>query len=178
MAMPRLHEDEDEDEDVAPVAGFREVRAWAHPGIAGDLPGPRQPVTGGRIAATEESSGSVNRWLRPDSVRHMSVTTAMQGLTAAHHDTQRDKRKKAREPGYAQATGRFRRWWQVLGSNQRRLSRRFYRPASFTAFQAADLGVHDFGALVPRRRSVQVPRQSLQHVRQIRSLNEHALDAA
>src|SRR6266705_5547215 len=85
------------------------------------------------IAATEESSGSVNLWLRPDSVRHMSVTTAMQGLTAAHHDTQRDKRKKAREPGYAQATGRFRRWWQVLGSNQRRLSRRFYRPLPLAA---------------------------------------------
>jgi hypothetical protein len=74
------------------------------------------------------ASGSVNRWLRPDSVRHMSVTTAMQGLTAAHHDTQRDNSKAAREPGYAQATGRFRRWWQVLGSNQRRLSRRFYSP--------------------------------------------------
>ena len=74
------------------------------------------------------ASGSVNRWLRPDSVRHMSVTTAMQGLTAAHHDTQRDNSKAAREPGYAQATGYFRRWWQVLGSNQRRLSRRFYRP--------------------------------------------------
>ena len=25
-----------------------------------------------------------------------------------------------------QLAGRFRRWWQVLGSNQRRLSRRFY----------------------------------------------------
>jgi hypothetical protein len=70
----------------------------------------------------------VNRLLRPDSVRHMSVTTAMQGLTATHHETQRDKRKKAREPDYAQAMGRFRRWWQVLGSNQRRLSRRFHRP--------------------------------------------------
>src|ERR1019366_739940 len=58
----------------------------------------------------------------------MSVTTAMQGLTAAHHETQRDSSKKAREPGYAQATGRFRRWWQVLDSNQRRLSRRFHRP--------------------------------------------------
>ncbi len=78
------------------------------------------------ITATGESSGSVNRWFRPDSVRHMSVTTAMQRLTAAHHDTQRDYSKAAREPGYAQATGRFRRWWQVLGSNQRRLSRRFY----------------------------------------------------
>src|ERR1039457_3366855 len=70
----------------------------------------------------------VNRWLRPDSVRHMSVTTAMQGLTAAHRETQRDNRKMAREPGYAQARGCFRWWWQVLGSNQRRLSRRFYRP--------------------------------------------------
>ena len=74
------------------------------------------------------ASRSMDRLIRPDFVRHMSVTTAVQGLTATHHETQRDKRKKAREPGYAQATGRFRRWWQVLGSNQRRLSRRFYRP--------------------------------------------------
>ena len=29
---------------------------------------------------------------------------------------------------YYQITGCFERWWQVLGSNQRRLSRRFYRP--------------------------------------------------
>jgi len=72
-------------------------------------------------------SGSVNRSSCPDSVRYMSVTTAMQGRTAAHRETQRDKSKAARVPGYAQATGRFRRWWQVLGSNQRRLSRRFYR---------------------------------------------------
>jgi hypothetical protein len=54
------------------------------------------------------ASGSVNRLLRPDSVRHVSVTTAMQGRTAAHHDTRRDNSKAAREPGYAQATGRFR----------------------------------------------------------------------
>jgi hypothetical protein len=74
------------------------------------------------------ASGSVNRLLGPDSVRYMSVTTAMQGPTAAHDDTQRDNIKAAREFGYAQAMGGFRRWWQVLGSNQRRLSRRFYRP--------------------------------------------------
>jgi hypothetical protein len=74
-----------------------------------------------------EPSGSVNRSSCPDSVRHMSVTTAMQGHTAAHHETQRDNSKAAHEPGYAQATGHFRRWWQVLGSNQRRLSRRFCR---------------------------------------------------
>jgi len=82
------------------------------------------------ITATEESSGSVNRRSSLDSVRHMSVTTATQRLTVAHHDTQCDSTKMAREPGYAQATGRFPRWWQVLGSNQRRLSRRFYRPCT------------------------------------------------
>jgi hypothetical protein len=69
----------------------------------------------------------VNRLLRPESVRHMSVTTAMQGLTATHHDTRRDSSKDAPEAGNTQLTGHFRRWWQVLGSNQRRLSRRFYR---------------------------------------------------
>ena len=74
----------------------------------------------------------MNRLLGPDSVRYMSVTTAMQGLTAAHHDTQRDSSKTAREPRYTQAKGCFCRWWQVLGSNQRRLSRRFYRPLLFT----------------------------------------------
>src|ERR1700685_1139319 len=74
------------------------------------------------------ASGAVNRLLRPDSVRHMSVTTATQRLTAAHQETQRDKTEKTREAGDPQLTGRFRRWWQALGSNQPRLSRRFYRP--------------------------------------------------
>ena len=48
-------------------------------------------------------------------------------LTAGQHETQRHSNKKAREAGYPQLTGYLRRWWQVLGSNQRRLSRRFYR---------------------------------------------------
>ena len=122
-----------------PVAG--------HPGLAGLGQGPpggscvgpdrRPPVIVRGVAGSSQrtvghrnpgASGSVHRLLGPDSVRYMSVTTAMQRLTAAHHDTQRDNSKAAREPGYAQATGRIRRWWQVLGSNQRRLSRRFYRP--------------------------------------------------
>jgi hypothetical protein len=81
----------------------------------------------------------VNRSSCPDPVRHMSVTTAMQGRTAAHRETQRDNTKAAREPRYAQATGRFRRWWQVLGSNQRRLSRRFYRPLPHTIGMATEL---------------------------------------
>jgi hypothetical protein len=84
------------------------------------------------------ASGSVNRSSGPDSVRHMSVTTAMQGLTAAHRETQRDNSKTARESGKIQLTGYFRRWWQVLGSNQRRLSRRFYRPSLLAEADAAD----------------------------------------
>jgi hypothetical protein len=55
------------------------------------------------------ASGVVNRLLRPESVRHMSVTTATQRLTAAHHETQRDNTEKTREAGYPQLTGRFRR---------------------------------------------------------------------
>jgi predicted GIY-YIG superfamily endonuclease len=51
----------------------------------------------------------VNRWLGLDSVRYMSVTTATQRRTAAHHETQRDKAEKARETGNSQLTGRFRR---------------------------------------------------------------------
>ena len=95
------------------------------PGIAGGLAGSSPRTLGHRHPG---ASGSVNRSSCPDSVRHMSVTTAMQGHTAAHHDTQRDNSKAARKPGYAQATNRFRRWWQVLGSNQR-LSRRVLQTA-------------------------------------------------
>jgi hypothetical protein len=36
--------------------------------------------------------------------------------------------KTARIAAYTQPAGRFTRVWQVLGSNQRRLSRRFYSP--------------------------------------------------
>jgi len=113
--------------------------AWARPSTPLIFRGPGGLFTE-RTAGhrNRKASGSVNRWLRPDSVRHVSVTTAMQGITAAHHDTQRDYSKAAREPGYAQAMGHFRRWWQVLGSNQRRLSRRFYSPILLPESPAAD----------------------------------------
>jgi len=58
----------------------------------------------------------------------MSVDTATQRSTALQGDTRRDKKKTARIAENPQLAGRFRRWWQVLGSNQRRLSRRFYSP--------------------------------------------------
>ena len=80
----------------------------------------RAPHQGRRAIGNPGASGSVNRSLRPDSVRHMSVTTAMQWLTTAHHDTRCDSTKTAREPGMPRSRALFRRWWQVLGSNQRR----------------------------------------------------------
>src|ERR1017187_4304993 len=58
----------------------------------------------------------------------MSVDTATQRSTAVQDDTRRDKKKTARIAENPQLSGRFSRVWQVLGSNQRRLSRRFYRP--------------------------------------------------
>jgi hypothetical protein len=54
------------------------------------------------IALTMETagaSGAVNRLLRPESVRHMSVTTATQRLTAAHHETQGTRQRRPARPG-------------------------------------------------------------------------------
>ena len=51
--------------------------------------------------------------------------------TAVHSatsDTPRDREETARIAANPQLAGRFRRWWQVVDSNQRRLSRRFYSP--------------------------------------------------
>src|SRR5579859_4641700 len=58
----------------------------------------------------------------------MSVDAATQGPTALQGDTWRDREETARIAENSQLAGRFCRVWQVLGSNQRRLSRRFYRP--------------------------------------------------
>jgi hypothetical protein len=63
-----------------------------------------------------------------DAVRYMSVDSCREPDSAGLRWTTPAIHNLAREPENAQATGRFRRWWQVLGSNQRRLSRRFYRP--------------------------------------------------
>jgi hypothetical protein len=50
-------------------------------------------------------------------------------------DTARHRRAQSNSPQdrETQATGYLRRWWQVLGSNQRRRSRRFYRPLPLAA---------------------------------------------
>src|ERR1017187_6100381 len=89
----------------------------------------------------QEASGSVNHCLRflaqsdpttrpahdrgrcPLYVRAQLDTV---GLSWTQRDLVRPK-ATARETGKIQLTGYFRWWWQVLGSNQHRLSRRFYR---------------------------------------------------
>src|ERR1039458_7732038 len=85
---------------------------------------------------------------RPDAVRSMSVDTATQRSTALQGDTPRDKKETARIAENFQLAGRFPRVWQVLGSNQRRLSRRFYSPSLLVELDAADQGIRR-----PRRRA-------------------------
>src|ERR1700729_1673894 len=58
----------------------------------------------------------------------MYVHTAMHRPIVTQADTWRDEKETARRAAFPQPAGRFTRVWQVLGSNQRRLSRRFYRP--------------------------------------------------
>jgi hypothetical protein len=60
-----------------------------------------------------------------------------------HPFIRRDKKKTARRAAFPQPAGRFTRVWQVLGSNQRRLSRRFYRPlSSHPSHTSADQHIH------------------------------------
>jgi hypothetical protein len=93
--------------------------------------GPKYSAQNGPSVAVRGIADGVHRpsW-RPDAVRYTSVDTATHRLTVAHIDTRRDKKETARLAENSQLAGRFRRWWQVLGSNQRGLSRRFYRPLS------------------------------------------------
>ena len=101
-----------------------ERRRTGRPGCAAA----RHPDNGTKRARIGKASGYTHRSFCPDAVHHMYVHTATHRPTVTHPDTRRDKKETARRAAFPQRAGRFRRWWQVLGSNQRRLSRRFYRP--------------------------------------------------
>ena len=96
------------------------------------LSGPRQAGTrrcrGPSVAVREIANGAHRPFKGTNPVHYTSVDTATQRPAALQGDTPRDREKTARIAENFQLAGRFRRWWQVLGSNQRRLSRRFYRP--------------------------------------------------
>ena len=80
------------------------------------------------VAVRKTADGAHRPRRRPTPVRHASVDTATQRPAALQDDTRWDREETARQRENSQLADRFRRWWQVLGSNQRRLSRRFYRP--------------------------------------------------
>ena len=114
-----------------------------------------------------KASGSTDRWLGPDAVRHMSVTIAMQPPTAKHRGTQRDKEKTARRAAFAQPAARFRWWWQVMDSNHRRRSRRFHsRPRrgwshsreNLLCQVSAPCGRDSLGQTAVRQTCAQTPR--------------------
>ena len=83
------------------------------------------------------ADGYTDRATGLDAVRYASVDTATYRRTVTRLDTRRDKKETARQRENSQQAGRFRSVWQVLGSNQRRLSRRFYRPLSLCTSQSA-----------------------------------------
>ena len=60
---------------------------------------------------------------------YVRVQLQTAGLRWTHWDLAAPK-ATARKTGNPQLTDRLCRWWQVLGSNQRRLSRRFYRASA------------------------------------------------
>jgi hypothetical protein len=106
---------------------------------------PARPVRG----RPWKTDGAHRPSWRTDAVRYTSVDTATQRSAARQGDTPRDREKTARIAENFQLAGRFRRWWQVLGSNQRRLSRRFYSPSLLPEVHAADQHIrrlrHDRG---------------------------------
>ena len=88
-------------------------------------PPPARPVRG----RPRKADGYADRATGTAAVRYTSVDPAARRSAALHGDTRRTE-ETARLAENSQLAGRLRRWWQGLGSNQRRLSRRFYSPPS------------------------------------------------
>jgi len=82
-------------------------------------PRPRTPP--GRAAEWDDNDGH--------AVRYMSVHSRKQRDSAGPSGTRPPRSRRSERSQNPQATGRFRRWWQVQDSNLGRRSRRFYRPS-------------------------------------------------
>ena len=110
---------------VAPA----QVAEWAGNSVAVLLRVYAKCLVGSRADRAAAHRGSPRREARDDS-------TTTQPRTAAEHRIQPDTpgHQRDRPPTVKPLVrGHLRRWWQVLGSNQRRLSRRFYRPLPLAA---------------------------------------------
>jgi hypothetical protein len=121
-----------------PHPGKSRGPAGGHMRMDARLGGKRQGQTAPERAPGPPSSGYPHRSLAAIPVRHASVDPATQRPTALQGATPRDQAETPRQREISQLTGRFRRVWQVLGSNQRRLSRRFYSPSLLPEVSAAD----------------------------------------
>jgi hypothetical protein len=109
-----------------PRPGKSRGPASGHMRMHARLGGKRQARDTPGTGTGTPSSGYPHRSLAPIPVRYASVDTATQRPTALQGDTRRDREETPRQHEISQLAGRFRSVWQVLGSNQRRLSRRFY----------------------------------------------------
>jgi hypothetical protein len=105
------------------------------------------PVRGSSVVAPpvrgrpRKADGPAHRSLAPIPVRYASVDPATQRSTARHGDTRWDRAEAARIAENSQLAGRSRWWWQVLGSNQHRLSRRIYSPSLLPEDHPADQNI-------------------------------------
>jgi hypothetical protein len=118
-----------------PAPGLRQVHLW--PARRGQTPDPRGHQADGhhRLSSTAskfaaEARAQPARNFRSTVIAHdqlwhvFGTASRTWPLSAACHRITQDQPPTA----YPQVRGCLSRWWQVLGSNQRRLSRRFYRP--------------------------------------------------
>jgi len=105
------------------------ARAAHAPSAVRPWPSVKQPTV-----RTDRAGARIPSDIRPWTPRHSGPQR--------YKVTPRDKAKTARIAENSQLAGRFRRWWQVLwqvlGSNQRRLSRRFYSPSLLAGVHATD----------------------------------------
>jgi hypothetical protein len=124
------------------------------------------------VAVRAKPTVPPHRSRAPIFVRYASVDGATQRSTALQGDTRRDRAETARIAENSQLAGHNRRWWQVLGSNQRRLSRRFYRPPSSCLSHMPLTCAYAFRDAVPGRR---VRYASAPRVRGSRSPRTQAL---
>ena len=127
----------------AVLAAMTELRvADEHTGMHTRLRGAlKQPVRG----RPWKTSGYTDRASGTRPVRHASVDTATSRSAALQGDTRRDREETPRQHEISQLAGRFRRWWQVMGSNHRRLSRRFTALSCYSRLMPPDLRLCDPG---------------------------------
>ena len=114
-----------------PVSGVQSGRAGdtVVPRLPSRAPGASRGAPGVGLQAGEDGVADLSFQRAQGLFRGLALgqflVVVRAALAVPVADTRRDKKETARLAENSQLAGRFRRWWQVLGSNQRRLSRRF-----------------------------------------------------